>query len=201
MHWALNRHVTDDELECYALNGLEEPELDQVEEHVWMCEQCQQALSAEQAYTEGMRMAARRLRQASATRSWRFLPVPAWAVALAVLLVLAAMWRVSYHPAAVPQALVVLESMRGADGPVNSTAAGRAFTLALDLTELPPLGRYELEIVDETGQEVFHSSVAGGSNEVRAIVPRGLASGMHYVRLYGTKRELLREYGLHVGAR
>ncbi len=201
MQLIMNRHVTGDQLESYALGRLDEAELGEFEDHLLICEQCREALSAEEAFIRSMRVAARESRQQSAAHGWRFLPAPAWAVALTILVVLAGMWRLSSRLGAVAPAIVLLEATRGAVTAPNAAPARHALNLRLDSTGLPPLASYTVEIVDAAGHPVLQTSAAQANHEVRARVARGLPAGMYYVRLYAPGQELLREYGLHVNAR
>jgi hypothetical protein len=125
------------------------------------------------------------------------MPKPVWVLGLAALALLVAagrQWPSIHHSAAQP-ALVILESNRGAESPLNSsTPAAKPFTLMLDLTALPPLPQYRLEIVDAAGRAVFGSTAAPDNNKLRATVAKGLPGGTYFVRVYGP--ELLREYGL-----
>ena len=201
MQLIMNRHVTDDQLDLYALGRMPEAEQEEFEEHLLICEQCREALSAQEVYVRSMRAAARESRQRAVARGWRSLPAPAWAVALAILVVLSGMWRLSSRMGSGAPAVELLEATRGADAPAHSVPAWHALTLALDSTGLTALASYTVEIVDAAGHPIQQTSAVQANHQVRASVPRGLPAGMYYVRLYAPGQELLREYGLHVGAR
>jgi hypothetical protein len=200
-----NCHATDDQLDRYATGHLGEPELGELEEHLLLCPNCQDELAVTDAYWMGIRGAATELRRQTTAeaRPWfrRLFAVPklAWALGVAALalVVFAGTRWLPFHQASTPPALVLLESTRGAEPPLNSsTHAGKSFTLILDLTGLPPLPQYRLEIVDAAGRPVFHSGAGPVDNRLRATVAQGLPGGMYYVRLYTPGQELLREYGL-----
>lgn len=199
-------HATDDQLDQYAMGALPEAEEEELEEHLLICPMCQSALALTDVYWSGMRGAARQLRgPARVAVPWfrRVFEAPKarWAVGLAALcLLVAAVELPQRHRVSAPPAVVLLEATRGADGPANASAPARSpFLLSLDLTGLPPLARYSLEIVDALGHPVFHAGAAPADNRLRATVAQGLPGGVYYVRLYAPGQELLREYALRVG--
>jgi hypothetical protein len=204
MQAGTGRHASNELLERYSMGRLDARESQPFEEHLLICAGCQDNLAATDAYWKSMRNAALELRrQASArTRPHVFRGLferrkPVWILGMAALtLVIAAgsRWPAIHHSTAQP-ALVLLESSRGAESPLNSsTPTAKPFTLMLDLTDLPPLPQYRLEIVDAGGRAVFGSRAAPENNRLRATIAKGLPGGMYYVRIYG--QELLREYGL-----
>jgi hypothetical protein len=104
-------------------------------------------------------------------------------------------------PSVAAPALVVLESHRGV-APRSAVPPGRPLVLEMDITWLRPSGDYRTELVDAQNRPVQsgHSPVQSG--RARLLVPRGLAAGSYWVRLYapGAGAELLSEYSLIVGA-
>jgi anti-sigma factor RsiW len=201
-------HATGDQLDEYTLGQMDEPELEEFEQHLLLCPKCQEALALNDAYWMSMREAARQLRRpaGAAARPWfdRLLetPKPLWALGLAVLGLLVAValtgppWRRA-HP---PPAVVLLEATRGVEAPLSaSVPAAKPISLILDLTGVPPLASYSVEIVDAAGHPVFHAPAAPADDRLQATVPQGLPGGMYYVRVYAPAQELLREYALQVG--
>jgi len=207
MQFWTDRHASDDVLEQYSMGRLDETASQALEEHLLICARCQDNLAFTDAYGQSMRSAATDLRrQARAQAHPRLrtgfrklfdLPNPLWALGAAALVLLVAagsQWP-SVHRSSAQPALVLLEASRGAASPVySSTPAAKPFTLLLDLTGLPLLPQYRLEIVDAAGRGVFQSSAAPNGNKLRATIAKGLPQGAYYVRVYG--HELLREYGL-----
>jgi hypothetical protein len=196
MQFGTGRHASDELLEQYSMDGSDEPTYQELEEHLLICAGCQDNLAFTDAYRKRMRCAALELRQAGAQTPWLFrLPKPVWAMAaLAVVIAAGSRWPLTHAPVAQP-ALVLLQSNRGAETALNSsTATAKPFTLILDLTDLPSLPQYRLEIVDVAGRAVFGSSAAPQNNKLRATIAKGLPGGTYYVRVYG--QELLREYAL-----
>src|SRR5262245_61394504 len=89
-------HSSEESLEMYALGRLRGPELEQLEEHLLICESCQDRLDTTEKYVKAMQGAARRLRQeerskakvatAGALSNWLGLPSIAWVAAAATVL-------------------------------------------------------------------------------------------------------------------
>ncbi len=77
-------------------------------------------------------------------------------------------------------------------------AAGQPIALTLDLTGLPALSSYGLEIVDAAGRAVVQSAAVRSENSLHANLGAGLPAGAYFVRVYTPARELLREYALTV---
>ncbi len=194
-------HATAEALEQYALGRLREPELSALEEHVLVCKECQDELAVEDAFTQGIRDASEVWqRQAAVSGRWSalFRPRPAWIVGLAActLLTFAAVRLPSWRRAAAPPATVLLQSLRGAESP--AIAAGQALTLAPDVTDLPQLAAYKLEVVDAGGRRAFQSQAVPANNRLSATLAKGLPAGEYFVRLYAPGGELLREYAMTV---
>jgi hypothetical protein len=72
--------------------------------------------------------------------------------------------------------------------------ANRELDLRPDLTGLPTVSSLRLEMVNQTGKQVWRGDLSGQ----RARIP-GQSSGMYFVRIYTDAGELLREYGLQIG--
>ena len=212
MQFEAARHASDEVLEQYAMGRLDAGAVQALEEHLLICSGCQDNLTFADAYQKSMRNAALELRRQSSAQATPHgkkwfrglvgLPKPVWILGMAALALLVATesrWPLIHSSVAQP-ALVLLESKRGAESPLNSsTPAAKPFTLVLDLTGLPLFPQYRLEIVDAAGRAVVGSTAAPANNELRATVAKGLPAGMYYVRVYAPGPELLREYGFPVG--
>jgi len=59
----LLEHPTDDTLEGYARNNLDQSARDDVEDHLLVCEGCRQRLEIHEAYLRAMREALRKLEE------------------------------------------------------------------------------------------------------------------------------------------
>jgi hypothetical protein len=51
-------------------------------------------------------------------------------------------------------------------------------------------------VVDAAGYPVWNGGVTGRDGKLVATIPKPLASGVYWVRLYGTDSDLLREFGI-----
>jgi hypothetical protein len=204
MQFGTGRHASDELLEQHSMGRLDERTSQDLEEHLLICAGCQDNLALTEAYRKCMKRAALELRQVSSQARYPVkksfgglfrLPKPVWAMAALALVIAAGSRWPSIHRSAAQPALVLLQSNRGAESPLNSsTPTAKPFTLMLDLTDLPPLPQYRLEIVDATGRAVFGLTAAPENSKLSATIAKGLPGGMYYVRVYG--QELLREYGL-----
>ncbi|HXG32704.1 MAG TPA: hypothetical protein VNJ11_05020 [Bryobacteraceae bacterium] len=211
MQFPEENHIEDDELELYALGRLCESRVVAVEEHVLICESCQDRLAETEAYVEAVRAAAAKLAEQPAPwwRRWwerlgalRWTPKPVWATASALAL-LAMVWGgtswFSRTRSDLPPVAVALVSVRGEDPAIGRAPAGRPLRLEADLTGLEVAGNLTLELVDSKGTPLERWAVTAEGNRVKAV-SRPLPPGRYWVRLYaaGTTEELLREYGFEV---
>ena len=187
-----NQHE-EGRLEAYAAGTLPAGQVSDVEEHLLVCAECQQRLAETEAYLRAMRRAAARARATERQPVRRLLWLrPAWGFAvLAVALAVGAgiEWR-----GRAPGAEIALEATRGPEA--QTAPAGAPLRLSLDATGLPEIGRYRVEVVDETGRAVFAGSATRHGARIALAVPGGLGAGRYFVRLYG--HGLLREYALEV---
>jgi len=192
-------HPTSDTIECYSMGWLQGQELEEIEEHLLVCKDCQSRVEAEDAFTQGIRFAGRALTQPpSAARrplvlGWRWGYVAA-AAALLILILAGSRWPPLRQ--AGPPAIVVLESTRGAQ--TRTVAARQPLILVMDVTGLPQLAEYELEVVDASGQAIFQALGTRQNNQVRGKLAHGLPRGAYFARLYARGGDMLREFALTV---
>jgi hypothetical protein len=184
------------------LRTLPEERIPSFEEHLLVCEPCQDRLLEMETYVDAVRSVSPKLR---AARTPLFaLPHLGWAsaggVALAAALLVVG-W-VSPPPVRGPDTAVVrLEATRGTAGPADAQAiAGQTVAFEIDRTQIPQLASYRLEIVNAAGTREQESWVAPEGSSIRHVLADGLPAGRHYVRLYGSGGALLREFGLLVAA-
>jgi hypothetical protein len=200
LQFADNRHATDEVLERYSMDRLAGPELAEFEEHLLVCETCQDRLAREDSIRQRVRDGAAVLQQPRTAILWR-LPKLAWAaglVAAGLAIFAGSVWQ-SLHRSTPPPAVILLRTTRGTENPTLAAApAGKPLTLVLDLTDLQQSSEYALEIVDAAGHPVFQSNGSPQNNRLQATLTRGLAAGAYFVRVYTPARELLREYALTV---
>jgi hypothetical protein len=205
MQLGIGSHLDDADLEQYSMGKLPEVRLAPFEEHLLACESCQDRLLETEAFVNAVRSVSPKLRAASSSpRSNRFRPRPTWVAAFAmgvVLLGLGRIWLVALVAPSPPMdfAAVVLQSSRGIEGlAVAKAPAGKPLALTIDLTELPPLPSYRLEIVNSGGKPVWQAPASARDGRVTQRLPHGLNTGQYYVRLYTAGGQLLREFGLRI---
>jgi hypothetical protein len=199
VQFADNRHAADEVLERYSMDSLSGLELAGFEEHLLVCESCQDRLAREDSIRQRVCDGAAVLQQPRAAVWWR-LPRLAWAsglVAAGLVIFAGSAWQSLRHSTA-PPAVILLQTTRGTENPTLAAApAGKPLTLVLDLTDLQQ-SEYTLEIVDAGGHPAFQSSGAAQSNKLQITLAKSLAAGAYFVRVYAPTRELLREYALTV---
>jgi hypothetical protein len=198
-------HPTEEQFELYSLGTLPEAEIEPLEEHLLICQDCQDLLAETDSYVMAMRSAAKEMgedpaavRPSAWSRLWGWLwrPAPALAMAGACALALVLLRPAILGPSAVP-ATVILQATRGdaPGGPVIS--AGKPVRLRLDLTGVAALPSYRLEVADSAGAAVAGSEVKAGQDGVVWNIPP-LGAGRYWVRVYelGPAGRLLREFAL-----
>lgn len=192
----IDHHVDAEDLERYSIGSSSPADSTRIEEHLLICEGCQDRLQETDDYVLAMQKAARQWQrdESVAKRSeWRF---PAWfpplaAVTCGLLLVVSAA-RLVRQP--VPVVAVSLSALRS-NGAGTGAPAGRQLILHPDLTGLTARSSYRVEIVDQTGRGMRQATL--GPTQAGVAVP-GLDAGQYFVRVYLPEGELLREYGLQI---
>jgi hypothetical protein len=201
VQFADSRHAADEVLERYSMGNLARPELAEFEEHLLVCESCQDRLAEEDSFRLGVRRAgAEPLPSRSFVRGR--LPKLAWAVGLAAMglaIFGGIQWR-SLSRAGDPPAVILLGTTRGTENSTPGAApAQKPLTLLLDVTDLQQGPAYTLSVVDTGGRPAFQSVVGPSQNDkLQAPLARGLPPGEYFVRLSNPAGELLREYALTV---
>jgi hypothetical protein len=193
-------HLGEELLERYSIGSLAEPDLVRLEEHVLICETCQERLAETDSWVRAMRRAASGL-PVPAKPVWahwrlpRLVPVLA---ALTLMLAVGVALRFNHGGGVAPVA-VLLEATRGAAVQVPTL---KPLLLHPGLEGLPPLTRYHLEVVDQAGKEVWRTDVAPAQAAGFSVTVPGISPGTYFVRLYDSSRVLLREYAVEArGAR
>lgn len=202
-----NRHLDEEEIEKYSLGDMTQDESSRFEEHLLICEFCQNRVTECDSYVSAMQRAARLRRDGPKTGGWFIRRLaPTLAAAASVLLLVAIGLRWVNGPAkgrnrvAAESAIVInLVATRG-NGIEAKAPAGRALTLLLDLAGLPPEPSFRLELVDALGKGVWQGPVVSQDSKAVASVPR-MAGGLYFLRAYAPSGKLLREYGLEVESR
>ena len=205
MYKLAQAHPSEEVLEEYALGRLTGPELEQLEEHLLVCAQCQDGLAEIDEFIVIMKQAAGRLQQESpvgtAPRPERkpfgrfMLSKPVWAGALAAAALAVVVWMPRQSPAAY-DAEVNLQAMRGVEAVAPAVPAGKPFLLKADVTGLPPASEFRLEVADSSGAAVWRATVSPKETLISTVVATKLGAGRYWVRLYDPAGALAREYGL-----
>jgi hypothetical protein len=199
------QHAGDDVLELYSLHKLEESQLDALEEHLLVCQSCQDRARETDAYVKAVRCAASKLRREDANgrealfRYFRLQPLAAAAAVLLVALGLywTTRWLRFSHGAPQAPVAVVLQSMRSDQFPVK-VPADRPLRLEMDLTGLSGHAAWEVELVDATGSQIWRTTTQSANDKLALDYKRGLEPGTYWIRLYtpDNPREAVREFGL-----
>jgi hypothetical protein len=201
-------HATDDQLESYSLGTISGPDVEVLEEHLLICQGCQDRLTESDVFVRHMRLAAAKIRAETSREphlgkgviSLRRWSAPILA-ALAIFCFLGVFWLTSARKRQTLPASVVLQTLRGLqDAPQANAPRGRPLRLEADLTGLQVSEAIRLEIVDTAGKLVWQSRAMPQGSRVALQVKPGLDPGAYWVRLYGAApdSELLREYALRV---
>jgi hypothetical protein len=187
-----NRHPHQDVFEDYAFDRLPGEELADFEEHLLICQRCQETLAETDEYIQVMKTATAAY-VAGATRpsAHRRGPGLRWNAAAAAILLLTCLtallsWRT---PLGDPKT-IALDSYRGAADP-SEAPPGQPLDLKIDLKDVRPASGYRVEVVDRTGRRVWF----GGPP---AHLAKGLPKGDYWVRLLTDNGEWLREFALVV---
>lgn len=203
-------HLAEDALEEYAFNRLPEAELEAFEEHLLLCEPCQQRLQEVDEYIGAMKVgiAAHKAQPSSAFSipAFRAAPIPAlraaapmiWTTACALLLLLTApalMRMLGRLPA--QAAPVELAAFRGTESMAQGPA-DRPLDLSIDAADLPVFAAYRITVVTSSGRSRWSGIAAAQSGRLLAHIPEHLPPGVYWVRLSAEPGELLREFGLRV---
>jgi hypothetical protein len=196
-----SKHANDDVLEAYVLGKLKDPELTELEEHLLICEQCQDALTDADAYVQTMQSAMKQLEAETQTavpkRAPRILS-PKW-LSFAAVGVAAAL-AVFFVPVRSTETQTVNLSVARSTTPETGRArAGTPLKLNIDTTQLSPSPAYKVQVVDQNGSELWSGSIQAVANHIAVVVPKISSAGKYWVRVYAPNGEApLREYGLEL---
>ncbi len=190
------RHLNEEEIEEYSLGSVSEDQLAPLEEHLLVCEACQNRVQEADGFAASMRAATQEARRppAKSRRMFGFRLAPAMA-ALALFAVALTSWEVARPSMGKPYP-VALEATRG-EGLLRKAPAGRKLELQLDVATLAPQPAYRLEVVDAAGRAVWSGQASANNSKLTVSTVR-MRTGYYFIRIYGTNGALLREYGLEV---
>jgi hypothetical protein len=218
MQLQIGPHLEESQLEKYSMGILPEQQTASFEEHLLVCETCQDRLLEMDAFVNAVRSVSPKLRdelenEPSRERKefraagwlrelWSILtsakvPVMLAGAAALVLMLAIPRYAVQTRGAVEPYA-ITLEARRGIEGLSQARAPeGRPLTLRVDLTELPSFPEYGVEVVGGQGEQILRSSAKPNAGTL-SIASGKLPQGIYFVRLFAPDQELLREFTLHV---
>ena len=185
-------HLSEETLEEYAFGRVLEPEAASIEEHLLVCEQCQDTLGDIDEYILLMKAATREQAPLPAlVRPKRRLAPYVAAGTIAAGVAVAALLP-SVRPVR-PAETVELQSLRGVEMP--RIHADHPADLRITVPDLPD-APYRVEVVDASGGTVWSGRAVASGRRIRVLEPKALRAGAYWVRLYSENGELLREFGL-----
>jgi hypothetical protein len=197
-------HLSEEMVESYAMGKLAEPEIAHVEEHLLICDRCQEQVAKMDEFIRATRGAANIVHGAPLGPWERFRgfvafhPGSAWAAA-SVLAAAVVVFTLAPWGSRAPQ-FIELSTIRGTELASPHAKANTPIDLQLDVTEMPVSSLYTLELVDSSGKIIQNYTSEPKASKVSVTITERLPAGQYWIRLYGNslKTELLREYGLKV---
>ncbi len=197
-------HLTEETIENYTMGRLAESDLALVEEHLLLCDSCQDQVQKMDDFVKAVRGAAKLAKDDPPTAWDRFRgyltfhPGSVWAGVSALA---AAVVIFTFLPpgSSTPQNLA-LSTVRGSDGSAPHAKANTPINLQLDVSEVAASPLYTIELVDSSGGIIGNYTNEPKASKLNVAVAQKLPSGQYWIRLYGDslKTDLLREYGLKV---
>ena len=204
----LKLHPSNDVLERYSLGHLSGNELEGVEEHLFVCEHCQDELTLVDSYIQDLKEACRAAgRQAEPERaSWRerfsrlfTIPKPVIACACAALVLAIVAPLAKHQPAAGTPTTVQIDTYRGAEnGGAAQATAKRSLRLRFNASTLPASASYRAEVVNASGSQLWTGPATRDNVALVADVNHSLDAGVYWVRLYDAGHNLVRESALEL---
>jgi hypothetical protein len=189
------RHPSHELLEEYVFRRLPEAHAAQIEEHLLICEGCQQAVLQLDAFISTMKAAAARP-AASPLRQMSTSGRIGAASTLALLFLALIVWRTNPNENPAPVA-VTLSSIRGFEV-LSEAPAGKPLQLSIEAPDLIPGQAYRITGVDAAGGLVWTGTATYAGGKLREAIPKRLVSGVYWVRLYDAEERQLREFGMSV---
>jgi hypothetical protein len=194
-------HISEDNIDLYAIGALEGEALAEVEEHLLTCPECQARLLEMDEFIEVFRVAAVQPGARSVARSWSLWQrrTLVWATATAGVVLVAVLAAPKETGINVPPVIVELQSLRGPEVSAR-VPVGRSALLRFDVLPQTAPGNYEIEVVDAGGFPVLTTNAEVRDGKLTATIAK-LTGGSYWVRVYTPRpvRDLVAEYGLIAG--
>ena len=192
----VDQHIEETTLEQYSMGSLDENAAAEVEQHLLLCQTCCAKVTEADSYVRAMKGAVQELPNPEPSRWNLRLLLPAFAVC--ALLIAAAVVKFSPSIDRSP-ATIALFTMRGTDTQAHGPSQ-RPLILQPDLTGLPAVPSYRLDIVTSFGAPVWHGVLQVQTQSPAVLVPPQ-PRGVYFVRVSLASGELLREYALELRGR
>ena len=190
-------HPSEDALERFLLHQSSEDELEYVETHILACEACVENLEALELQINATKVALQYLeaepprkqmaKAAGVWKSWFTIPRLSFAGGFAALACAVIFFSIPRDAA--------LTAYRGTETAIVSE--WHPLHMHLNATDLSE-GPVTVELVDRTGSQLWKGASAVRRDIVDVNLPRIMKSGPHFLRLYTSQGELLREYAFEV---
>jgi len=193
-------HPDESVLELYCMNKLAGSPLDAFEEHLLVCADCQDRVTATDGFLRGMRSALSVPEQAATSwNPFRYfqMPMPVWATAgVALAGVLGVVVAYNQNLTQAPLAIALTASRGGA---MSVAKAGSPLDLDLDVRDIATAAKNRVQIVNAEGNEVWSGSASAVKDgHMHALVSSRLSPGQYYVRI-ADPAGAHREYALRLG--
>ena len=185
----LASHPDEAVLEMYCMEKLEGSRLEAFEEHLLICDECQDRVTETDSFLIGMRAALSHPVAESNWERWNIfrvvqMPVPVWAAGAVAFVGLGGVYLTRNLSTQTPPLAIALAATRG--GSMTSVKSTGPFDLDLDARDLAPSGPYRVQLVNGDGTEVWSTSSDVRDGHVHAIVRQRLSPGQYYVRIAGS---------------
>jgi len=192
-------HIEEYLLEQYAMDALPEQPRAALDEHLLGCADCQARLVQLDAFLSAFKPAILQMQeQPAARRNFFRLPRLVWLGSAAMVATCGLILMVRPAANTVAPAVIQMQALRGPEKAARLTAGQPAF-LVFDVGGQAGPSKYEIEVVDRSGKEIWTDVVETKDDTLR-IPARKLAPGSYWVRVYRDQieKKLLGEYALLV---
>jgi hypothetical protein len=191
---------SDDRLELYALGRLPAPEVENVEEHLLICDFCRDRLDELAAFAFSAREALKEAPPNTVSSVWRkwFPNTGIWRLSLAmaataaVLMLAIGMYRVQQREPLAPVAALHLTAVRSALIPV----AAPSRELDIDFTDARDAA--QVIVLNAQGSTVWTGVVIHGPTDTRVRIQTALPEGEYFARAYAGDGTIIYEYAFRI---
>ncbi|HEY2844643.1 MAG TPA: hypothetical protein VGJ09_13375 [Bryobacteraceae bacterium] len=192
-------HPSEEVLEEYLFRRLPEFRVAQVEEHLLLCESCQEAVQEIEAFVLTVKAAVTQPFPVAAPVRERGIPLARMATlgSIAAVAVLAFLLVRRPEETGSPAA-VRLSSNRGFDLSSSEAPAGKHLQLIIDAPGLISGQEYPIEVVDSAGKPAWKGTAKFAGGQLLAQIAKPLGQGSYWVRLNDAEGRQLREFGMSV---